>query len=209
MSERTVVPFPPRPRPVPIRCRPEHSSTLVWPVADLPDERQCAEWLDQAIVGASYENTARSLWRHHPNLRISTEKLASYITPLWPAAGGGPLLQVAVERAIGRAQQAIDQGQAFEGRLVGVYLYGLLDVVGDIARLVVRGEDWQGRVLRWEYFEQPLQAWARQHGIDYLIPECTHAPPSDVVLSGLRTHMTAALADPVDAGYLARHPAQG
>lgn len=207
MSDRTVVPFRAK-RAEPIRRRPEQSSFLVWPVADLPDERQCAAWLDRAIVGASYENTARSLWRHHPNLRTSTEKLASYITPLWPAATGAPLLQVAVERAIGRAQQAIDEGQAFEGRLVGVYLYGLLDVVGDIAQLVVRGEDWQGRVLRWEYFEQPLQAWARRHGIDYLIPECTHVP-SDVVLSGLRTHMTARLADPVDAGYLARHAPQG
>jgi hypothetical protein len=209
MSERTVLPFRARQRQLQIHERLEHSSTLVWPVAGLPDERRCAEWLDQAVVGACYENTARSLWRHHPNLRISTEKLASYITPLWPAPNGGPLLQVAMERAIGRAQQAIEQGQAFEGRLVGVYLYGLLDVVGDIARLVVRGEDWQGRVLRWEFFEQPLQAWARQHGIDYLIPELTHAPPSDVVLSGLRTHMTAALADPVDAGYLARHAPQG
>ncbi len=208
MSDRTVVPFRTRPRTEPIR-RSERSSTLVWPVADLPDECQSGEWLDQAILGAAYENTARSLWRHHPNLRSSTEKLAAYITPLWPAADGGPLLQVAVERAIGRAQQAIEQGQAFEGRLVGVYLYGLLDVVGDIAQLVVRGEDWQGRVLRWEYFEQPLQAWARQHGIDYLLPERTQAPPSDVVLSGLRTHMTAALADPIEAGYLARHAPQG
>lgn len=208
MSHRTVVPFPARARADPMGRHPEQSSTPVWPLAKLPDGRRCAEWLDQAIVGASYENTARSLWRHHPNLRTSTEKLASYITPLWPASDGRPLLQLALERAIGRAQQAIEEGQAFEGRLVGVYLYGLLDVVGDIARLVVRGEDWQGRVLRWEYFEQPLQAWARQHGIDYLIPERTH-PPSDVVLSGLRTHMTAALADPVDAGYLARHAAQG
>ena len=45
------------------------------------------DWLDRAIVGTSYENTALSIWRNQPNLRISTEKLASYITPRWPAAG--------------------------------------------------------------------------------------------------------------------------
>ena len=209
MSGRSVVPFRAKQRPRPVHDRSTPTSSLVWPVADLPDARRCREWLDQCVIGAPYENTARSLWRHHPNLRASTEKLAGFITPLWPAANGGPLLQIAVERAIGRAQQAIEQGQAFEGRLVGVYLYGLLDVVHDIAQLVVRGENRAGLVLRWEYFEQPLNAWARQHGIEQLIAHRTSARPSDVVLSGLRTHMTARLAGPVDAGYLARHAAQG
>ena len=209
MSGRTVVPFRAKQRPQPVRDRSTTTSSLVWPVADLPDERRCREWLDQSVIGAPYENTARSLWRHHPNLRASTEKLAGYITPLWPAANGGPLLQIAVERAIGRAQLAIEQGQAFEGRLVGVYLYGLLDVVHEVAQLVVRGENRAGQLLRWEYFEQPLHTWARQHGIEQLIAQHTSARPSDVVLSGLRTHMTARLADPVDAGYLARHAAQG
>lgn len=209
MSDRTVVPFRGRARIDPSGGNSEGISSLVWPIAELPDERRCAEWLDRAIVGTTYENTARSLWRHHPNLRTSTDKLAGYITPLWPASSGGPLLQVAVERAIGRAQQAIEQGQAFEGRLVGVYLYGLLDVVGDIGQLEVRGQDREGQVLRWGYFEQPLQPWARQRGMERLIAERTKAAPSQVVLSGLRTHMTARLADPVDAGYLARHAAQG
>ena len=209
MSDRTVVRLPMRQRTVRFRTPPEPIPTLMWEVSELPDERQCCAWLGKAILDTPYENTARSLWRHHPNLRTSTEKLASYITPLWPAAQGGPLLQVALERAIGRAQQAIEQGQAFEGRLVGVYLYGLLDVVGDIAQLVVRGQDRAGQVHRWEYFEQPLQPWAQQRGIACLTAERTHAPPSEVVLSGLRTHMTARLADTVDAGYLARHAAQG
>lgn len=209
MSGRSVVPFRAKQQPQPVHNLSTPTSTLVWPVADLPDERRCREWLDQSVIGAPYENTARSLWRHHPNLRASTEKLAGFITPLWPAANGGPLLQIAVERAIGRAQQAIEQGQAFEGRLVGVYLYGLLDVIGDIAQLVVRGQDRDGQVLRWEYFEQPLQPWACEHGIEQLVGERTQASPSEVVLSGLRTHMTARLADPLDAGYLARHAAQG
>lgn len=208
MSGRTVVPFRGRPADGPKEAAIPRGS-VVWPVAQLPDQRQCGEWLDRVIVDMPYENTARSLWRHHPNLRISTEKLAGYITPMWPAASGSSLLQVAVERAVRRAGEAIDQGQAFEGRLVGVYLYGLLGVVSDIAQLSIRGEDAKGQLRRWEYFSQPLLAWAREHGIQRIIAERMQSQPSDVVLSGLRTHMTACLTNPVDAGYLARHAAQG
>lgn len=182
---------------------------VVWSVAELPDERQCAGWLDRSIVGTPYENTALSLWRNQPNLRVSTEKLASFITPLWPAPDGGPLLQVAVEHAVLRAQEAIDLGQAFEGRLVGVYLYGLLGVIADIAQVVVRGEDGDGQMRRWPYFSQPLPQWARQHGMARLQVHRTAAAPAEVVLVGLRTHMTACVTDPLDAGYLAKHAAQG
>lgn len=185
------------------------SNCVVWPVAELPDERQCGEWLDQVIVGTPYESTAMSLWRNQPNLRVSTEKLASFITPKWPASSGGSLLQEAVERAVSRAQEAIEQGQAFEGRLVGVYLYGLLGVITDIAQLVIRGEDQDGLIRRWEYFSQPLLKWARQHGIQRVLVQREQTPPSEVVLTGLRTHMTACLTDPVDAGYLAKHAAHG
>src|SRR5262249_44694893 len=136
--------------------RSQEAGCVVWPVAELPDERRCAEWLDQVIVAKPYEGMALSLWRNQPNLRRSTEKLAGFITPNWPAPGGAPLLQVALERALKKAQEAIEQGQAFEGRLVGVYLYGLLGAVTDIAQLVIRGEDRDGQIRRWEYFSQPL-----------------------------------------------------
>lgn len=185
------------------------SATVIWPVADLPDERQCGEWLDRVIVGQPYESTALSLWRNQPNLRTATEKLARFITPMWPAPRGGSLLQEAVERAVTKAQEAIDQGQAFEGRLVGVYLYGLLCVVSDIAKLVVRGEDRDGQMRRWEYFSQPLLQWARHHGVQRVLVQQVPTPRSEVVLTGLRTHMTACLTDPVDAGYLAKHAAHG
>jgi hypothetical protein len=178
-------------------------------VAELPDERQCADWLDRAIVGTSYENTALSLWRNQPNLRLSTEKLAGYITPRWPSADGSPLLQVAVEHAVRRAQEAIDLGQAFEGRLVGVYLYGLLGVIADIAQVEVRGEDARGQARCWLHFSEPLLQWARHHGMASLQVHRAAAPPPEVVLAGLRTHMTACLTDPLDAGYLAKHAAQG
>lgn len=210
MNRNTVLPFDAR------RLRADTGNAsganrqdVVWPVADLPDERECADWLDRAIVGTSYENTALSLWRNQPNLRVSTEKLACFITPRWPAADGSPLLQVAVEHAVVRAQQAIDQGQAFEGRLVGVYLYGLLGVIGDIAQVVVRGEDGEGQMRSWPYFSQPLLPWARQHGVLRLQVHRWPTPPPEVVLTGLRTHMTACLTDPLDAGYLAKHAAQG
>jgi len=206
---RNILSFPPR-RAVPapqVRCL--EAGCVVWPVAELPDERQCSQCLDDLIVDTAYEGVALSLWRNQPNLRQSTERLANFITPKWPAASGGSLLQLAVERAVMRAQQAIEQGQAFEGRLVGVYLYGLLGVVGEIAQLVVRGEDRDGQMRRWEYFSQPLLAWARQHGIQRVLVHRLETPPSEVVLSGLRTHMTACLADPVDAGYLAKHAGQG
>jgi hypothetical protein len=175
----------------------------------LPDERACADWLDRSIVGTPYENTALSLWRNQPNLRVSTEKLASFITPRWPAADGSPLLKTAVEHAVLRAQQAIDQGQAFEGRLVGVYLYGLIGVIADIAQVVVRGEDGEGQMRPWPYFSQPLLPWARQHGMRRLQVHRSLTLPSEVVLTGLRTHMTACVTDPLDAGYLAKHAAQG
>lgn len=208
MNSNTVVPFStkrPRVKGSPV----DESGAVIWPVAQLPDECQCGEWLDRVILGTTYEAIAMSLWRNQPNLRLATEKLASFITPMWPASRGGSLLQEAVERAVTRAQVAIDQGQAFEGRLVGVYLYGLLGVVNDIAQLVIRGEDRDGHLRRWEYFSQPLIEWARKHGIERLLVQQLPVPPSEVVLTGLRTHMTACLTDPVDAGYLAKHAAQG
>jgi hypothetical protein len=209
VTRNTVLPFPSRRAVAALQERSTDAGCRVWLAAELPDERQCGAWLDRVILGTPYECMAMSLWRNQPNLRRSTEKLAGFITPKWPAAGGGPLLQVAVERAVLRAQQAIEQGQAFEGRLVGVYLYGLLDVVSDIAQLVIRGEDGDGQIRRWEYFSQPLMQWARQHGVQRVLVQRVEMPPSEVVLSGLRTHMTACLTDPVDAGYLAKHAGQG
>lgn len=182
---------------------------LIWAVGELPDERGCAEWLDQAIIGAPWENTALSLWRNQPNLRVSTEKLAAFITPRWPAADGSPLLRHALQHAVLRAQEAIDQGQAFEGRLVGLYLYGLLAVIADIAQVAVEGEDREGQMRRWAHFSQPLVPWARQRGVVRLHVQRAASRPPEVVLAGLRTHMTACLTDPLDAGYLARHAAQG
>jgi hypothetical protein len=106
MNTNTVLPFTTTKRP---RTKSSDafasSADVIWPVAELPDERQCGEWLDRVIVGRPYEGTALSLWRSQPNLRQATEKLASFITPMWPAPHGGSLLEDAVERAVGRRRR--------------------------------------------------------------------------------------------------------
>jgi hypothetical protein len=178
---------------------------VVWPVAELPDERQCGEWLTHVIGGTAYERTVQSLWQHQPNLRLATDKLAGFITPKWPAAAGGTLLAVAVERAATRAEELIPQGQAFEGAVVAAYLEGLLEVVAQIGQLVVRGQDRKGQIQRWEYFSKPLLQWARGHGIDRLLVHASMVPPTKLVNEGLRTHMIAAITTPVEAGYLAKY----
>ena len=204
-STSTVVPFGGKRPRQPSALPPASGECVRWPVAELPDERQCGEWLSQAIVGQSYERMLRSLWQHQPNLRLATEQLASYITPKWPATAGGTLLQVALERAARRADALSDQGQAFEGPLVAAYLEGLLEVIEEIAGLVVRGEDARGQVQRWEYFSQPLLPWAREHGIRSLMVHKALAPASQLVRDGLRTHMVARITNPVDAGYLVKY----
>jgi hypothetical protein len=182
---------------------------VIWPVKDLPDEAEYGQWLDEVITGTPYEGTALSLWTHHQNLRDSAEKLASFITPKWPNALGESLLQQAVHDAVTRAQEAIEQGQAFEGRLVGVYIFGLISVVQEIACLVVRGRNKGGQVFRWEYFSQPLLEWARENGIEELVVTKAAVRPSAAMLEGLRTHLLARIANPMDAGYLAKHAPHG
>lgn len=183
-------------------------SAVLWPVGELVDQQQCSQWLSAAVAGKSYEGTAISLWTHHPNLREATERLAQFITPKWPASDGTPLLNVAIERAVSRAQDAIQNREAFEGRLIGVYLYGLISVVTDIARLGIMGVDRAGLPHRWKYFSCPLQEWARGHGMDTVTVQIQGSPP-DALLRGLRTHMTACLTNPVDAGYLAKYAPEG
>ncbi len=182
---------------------------VMWPVCDLPDQQQTGQWLNETISGKPYEGIALSLWTHHPNLRVATEKLASFITPRWPCASGGSLLGVAVERAARGADEAIDRAEAFEGRLVGVYLFGLASIVEDVARLAVRGIDREGASRVWDYFSVPLLAWARGHGMEQLLVH--HIPGSTpaVVVNGLRNSMIAHIASHRDAGYLAKYAPLG
>ncbi|TWO71467.1 hypothetical protein FN976_11160 [Caenimonas sedimenti] len=182
---------------------------VIWSVRDLPGENQCSAWLDKVIEGTPLENTAASLWTHHENLREATEKLANFITPKWPSPCHGSLLQLAVEEAVKRAHNAVTHGESFEGRLVGVYMYGLVSVSADVARLVVRGRARGGHLVRWAHFSEPLLQWAGRNGIEDLIVRHSDQPTSDVVLTGVRQHMVAAICTSRDAGYLAKYAPQG
>lgn len=182
---------------------------VVWPVADLPDQKQTGQWLNEVIGGKPYEGVALSLWTHHPNLRSATEKLASFITPRWPCSGGGALLGAAVERAASGADEAIDRSEAFEGRLVGVYLYGLASIVEDVARLSIRGIDREGQSRNWDYFSVPLLQWARGHGMEQLLVRHVGGPAQAVFLNGLRNSLIAHIASPRDQGYLAKYAPLG
>lgn len=181
---------------------------VVWPVADVPGPDQCSRWLDEVIVDKPFENVAVSLWTHHPNLRDSTEKLAAFITPQWPGEDGGSLLATAVGEAVSNVQRAIESRQAFQGRIVGVYLYGLLSVHEGVGRLVVRGQDRDGQMRRWNHFSVPLLQWAHGHGIRELVVS-EAAVVTKEFMSGLYYHMLTSVASPTDAGYMAKHAPQG
>ena len=183
-------------------------AAVTWSVAELPGQRECSDWLMDVLVHAPTANTALSLWTHHPNLRACTERLASFITPKWPHESGEPLLAVAARDAVNRADEAIRQGQAFEGRLVGLYLFGLLKAHRAIGQFLVRGTDRQGQVRQWQHFSVPLKAWACSHGIDKLVLSRADNA-TEAFFSGLYVHMLAAIATPTEAGYLAKHAPLG
>jgi hypothetical protein len=207
-SDSNVRPFAKRLRHNPAQ-EPAAAPVATWDVAHLIDPLESQGWFFEAVAGKPHENIAVSLWTHHANLRSATEKLAAYITTRWLAPDGRPLIDVAIERAALRAQDAIDRGEAFEGRLVGVYLFGLLSIVGEIARMAVVGVDADGVTQRWPYFAAPLREWAVKAKIQSLALQPLLIAPTEVMLSGLRMHMIARLANPVDAGYLAKHAANG
>jgi hypothetical protein len=188
---------------------PDMPGRMAWPAASFPDMELSREWLLNSVSGQSYEGMAISLWTHHPNLRESTVRLVHYLSPMWPAADGRCLLNIAVQQAVRAAERAVDNREAFEGRLIGVYLHGLVSVVPDIARLDVMGVDAAGMTHRWQYFSKPLKDWAHEYSLSSVFATPRPALPSDVVLSGLKTHLTACLTNPVDAGYLAKYAPQG
>lgn len=194
-----------RARPGPQDPDPElEGTTVLWPVKELENSDQYAKWLSELVAGTPFDGTAASLWTHHPNLRKATERFACLITPKWPTADGGSLLQRAVKEALRRATEA--QGaQGLEGHVVGAYLSGFASlpvVLEHVARLVIRGEGQDGRTHRWSYFSEPLMQWAGRNGIDRLIVTQARAQVPRSTLKGLRSHLVAGIANPVDAGYL-------
>lgn len=183
-------------------------ATVYWPISEL-QQSEPDEWINNAIRGTAYEGFALSIWAHHPNLKQATCKLADYIGPRWPAQDGGSLLSLCIAEAVRRTQISVNNGEAFLGRVVGVYLYGLTEHAADVARLAITGLDQSGMTHRWTPFAESLRGWAHRMRIDTLCAEYANPAPSEATFAGIRTHMVTHLSSPTDTGYLIKHAAQG
>jgi hypothetical protein len=182
-----------------------------WNVSEMRDPVADDAWFKDFVADKSYGNTALSLWTHHANLRAATERFAGYVGLEWPAADGRKLIEVAIEDAATRAQRAVENREAFEGRLIGVYLYGLLSAVGEIARLDAIGHCEDGSSHRWPYlFSAPsLKEWAAAGQMRTISVHPVGRAASSDLISGLRDYMKARIANSVDLGYLAKYAPQG
>lgn len=194
----------------PRSARQINSSSAVehWSRRDLEKDNP-EQWVYDALAGKPYEGFALSCWAQQPNLKKATVKLASYITPRWPSEEGSSLLVRAIGEAVRRSEEAVDNGENFTGRFVGVYLYGLTLNARDVARLSIKGVDRFGVVEYWRPFSEPLQQWASRLGIDTLVAETVTPGPTEAAVVGIRTHMVVRVSDPIDTGYLMKHAAHG
>lgn len=167
------------------------------------------EWADAAIRGHVLEPAAHSYWIGMPRLKAMAVALANFITPLWPDANGGSLLSLAVEKGIQRAVDAMDAGEVFEGRFVGVYLYGLSDIAQEISRLQIYGRTPSGAVRRWTPFRQTLHAWAADNKLTTVIASKTKSEPDMNYTQGMRVHIITAVANPTETGFVYKYAPQG
>lgn len=162
-------------------------------------------WLLSAVEGTRFEGAARSIWTHHPNLKNSTRKFASFITPYWPMKNGRPLLQHCVVGAVCNSIEALNRSEETTGRLVGIYLDSLAMGLADVARLVIVGTDANSQRHRWDYFSDALSEWAKAHQIVNVKAFATDGAPDPVTIAGLRMHLLARITHPHDAGYVAKY----
>lgn len=186
----------------------ETGAVVLWNLSDLAPVRQ-GSWVRSAVAGTRHEALALTLWRHHPTLRIATERLAQFLTPMWPSSSGGSLLASTVQAAVEAVQKAMDAGAAYEARIIGIYLYQLIECAEEVARLRVYGQTGAGEVLAWRYFSEPLHQWAKRNKLKQLQARQVDTPVSKEEIAGLRTHLVARLADPTDVGYLELHAPRG
>lgn len=186
----------------------EEGAVVLWNLSDLAPTRQ-SSWIRTAVAGSPHEALALTLWRHHPTLKIATERVAQFLTPMWPSCSGESLLAATVQSAVGAVQQAIDAGAAYEARIIGIYLYQLIECAEEVARLRVYGETDAGEILAWRYFSEPLNQWAKRNKLKHLQARQVDAPAIKEAIAGLRTHLLARIADPTDVGYLELHAPRG
>jgi hypothetical protein len=201
----TVIHIGSRARHIPTSPR---EGGVVWPVQDIASTTP-EVWLQELIKGKPYAHTASSIWMHQPKLRTATEKLGAYLTPMWPTPEGKSLWENAVERAVTRVDFAVQRGESYNGRLVGIYLFWLTSCVCDVAKINVHGYNASGDRFIWKYFSKPLEAWVRDHKITYVEASLVDEDVSAEVVTGLRTHLVARITDPVDAGYLEMYAPRG
>lgn len=194
------------------RVRQEQTITqegaAVWSISELAPKAPNA-WLNEIIRNKPYESLALSIWMHQPNLRLATEKLGAYLTPLWPAPDGKSLWSEAIEKAVTKVDLAVQRGESYHGRVVGIYLYWLASCVRDVARIKVHGYTKQGERIVWKYFSEPLNTWVKRNAIDHIEAVLVDDEPTEEVTAGLRTHLVASITDPVDAGYLEMYAPRG
>jgi hypothetical protein len=187
---------------------PSKAGAAVWEVNDLTP-RPNENLLKDLVQGKSYESLAQAIWSHQPNLRIATEKLAEFLTPLWPSSEGGSLLSVAIERALEKVDSALQRGENYHARVVGIYLYWLASCVADVARLNVNGFNASGERLPFRYFSEPLHLWVKNNSIQYIEASLVEEEPSEEMITGLRMHLVASITNPEDAGYLEMYAPKG
>lgn len=170
-------------------------------------------------VAASLDPTdgqaLRYLWRRYDNLNLATRKLADYLTAFWPGAGedaGRSAFHGAVAQAVDRVLRASESGEAYEGRIVGLYLYGLASAASALAQWRLYGAPEKGTPVMWNYFEAPIQTWATERRLTrlYLRPAPSDGFSSrETTVQGIRTHLIAAIATTKDAGLMAVHAPNG
>lgn len=185
------------------------SAVAIWPIGSFTPDTS-SKWLESTIVNTEFEAFGKSLWMNHPNLKAASEELAAYITPWWPAADGEKLLDKTIRYTMQKVSHAIDRGETFEGRLIGLYLYGLASCIRDVARVGVYGYDKDGNIHHWKYFSEPLKGWAKKHNLLELEAHLVENEPTDEQLLGLRMHLVARItSNPDDAGRLEMHAFRG
>lgn len=205
-----VVPFtaPARARPSVARRLELQEGEVAWNVGDLPDAERSGEWLDKLIEGKAYEGVLLTVWTHHARTREQAEKLAGFITPMWPSPTGDSLLAQAIDAAGNKLLEVMDENTESYPRMMGAYLWALMSIDSSVARLYIRGVDREGALQEWGFFREPVLTWARRHGITQVVVSDTLTPRMDLVM-GMRTHMMAAIADPVSIGYMLKYAPLG
>lgn len=177
---------------------------IVWPLAQLPTRDDCAKFLAETIEGTDHGSYLQTLWAQQPTTRQQAENLCAFITPNWQTASGQSVVREALERAGARVKAVYLEQSVYTGRVLGAYLWGLLEVHPEIARIGVRGLDRQGRVMRWTHFAQPLRDWAIANGMAEVLA-CPERELSPKWTFGLRTHMASAIASPAAIGEMEYH----